>query len=571
VPNERTTSLETLAGSATHVVVPKAAEKAQIARFVAERRTPIALLLLAAAVRLVVLALHAGSPIDMDGAEYVRMGANLAHGAGLVGMRGFPVVELSPLYPLAIASLTWFVRDAHAAALALVVIAGVAYTGLLYAITRMLYGEPSARVAALIGAVLPILVQLSTETLSEMPYGVALLAGLWGLLRFVRAHRLADAAICAAAFGVAYLTRPEGSLLLLVGFAIVALVAVAATRSVRAPAAFVAIALLFVVPYAAMTAGITGRVALESKTAINFMQAKGMLGGATYLAVADAVDDTGRPIGPEIAPRYYDPHLRPPHVPLGERLGMMARAAGRHVRDLAPEFGARECGFGLLIVLSIVGITRSVWSQARTRDELILFAFVVTSYVALSTVLHFWPRYAVAFIPFAVIWAARGVVELHDWSRRSRLPDVGFALLGILVVGSLAVDVAEARPDGAPIERAAGTWIAHHGVPHARIVDVSNRVAFYGGATWAALPYGSEQGSLRYLTAVAPDYVVLDSSRAQDYPRLARWFAGAPPARQLRLVYRIDEGTGRTLRVYRWLSPPPPGGPSLPPPITRSS
>jgi 4-amino-4-deoxy-L-arabinose transferase-like glycosyltransferase len=569
VPNERTTPLETLAGaSPAALAAPRAT---RLRRFLAERRVLIVLLVLAAVVRLIVLALHAGSPIDMDAAEYVRMGANLGNGTGLVGMRGFPVVELGPLYPLLIAALTWFVRDAHVAALAIVVIAGVAYAGLLSAIARMLYGEPSARVAALIGAVLPILVQLSTETLSEIPYGVALLSGLWALLRYARARRITDAAICAAAFGAAYLTRPEASLLLALGLAIVALASREGARSVRASAAFVAVALVFVVPYAAFTAGVTGHVALESKTTVNFMQAKGMLDGTPYLAVADAVDDAGRPIGPEIAPEYYDPHLRAPHVPLSDRLAMMARAAVRHVHDLGAAFGARECGFGLLIVLSIVGLSHTIWPRTRARDELILFAFVVTLFVALSTVLHYWLRYTVAFVPFAAIWSARGIAELQDWSRRSRIADVGFTFLAMLVTGSLMVDIAEAPAKGIPVEHAAGMWIARHRPHHARVVDVSNRVAFYGGATWAALPYGNEESALHYLTAVAPDYVVLDTGRAGDYPLLARWFAGAPPARCLELMYRIDDGLGRTLRVYRWLSPPPPGGPSLPPPVVRSS
>jgi hypothetical protein len=87
-------------------------ERSRIARFIAAQHTVIALLFIAAAVRLVVLAVHAGSPIDMDGAEYVRIGHNLASGAGMVGMRGFPTVQFAPLFPLLIAALTFPCRAA---------------------------------------------------------------------------------------------------------------------------------------------------------------------------------------------------------------------------------------------------------------------------------------------------------------------------------------------------------------------------------------------------------------------------------------------------------------------------
>src|SRR6202043_3568087 len=131
-------------------------------------------------------------------------------------------------------------------------------------------------------------------------------------------------------------------------------------------------------------------------------------------------------------------------------------------------------------------------------------------------------------LPVVLVWSASGIANLRRWSLKSRLPDAGLAALGLLVVLCVAADTANARSADAGIERTTGAWLAARPAP-GPVVDVSTRTAFYAGATWSPLPYGDETASARYLRKLAPSYVVLDSSRAFQYPPLQRWFAPGIP------------------------------------------
>jgi hypothetical protein len=200
--------------------------------------------------------------------------------------------------------------------------------------------------------------------------------------------------------------------------------------------------------------------------------------------------------------------------------------------------------------LTVIGLTARVWPRARRRDEFIFFAMLGASYLALTSVWQFWPRYAAPFVVIATIWSARGILGLRRWSTRSGFGDLGTALAIVLIGASLAVDAASARSVDGAIDRSAGAWLAAHAPAHALVVDVSDRVAYYGGADWTPLPYGSPAAATRYLDRLRPAYVVIDSSRANDYPPLAPWFAGAPP--HTTAVYRESDAQGRTLTIYRW-------------------
>ena len=116
-------------------------------------------------------------------------------------------------------------------------------------------------------------------------------------------------------------------------------------------------------------------------------------------------------------------------------------------------------------------------------------------------------------------------------------------------------DVANARSADAGLERATGAWIAAHPAP-GPVVDVSTGTAFYAGAIWAPLPYGNESASAQYLRTLAPSYVVLDSSRAVEFPPLQRWFAHGIPAPLATRAFAVADDRGRRLTVYRFAPRP---------------
>jgi hypothetical protein len=343
--------------------------------------------------------------------------------------------------------------------------------------------------------------------------------------------------------------RPEGVLFAAAALAFVAVVALRRGRGAAPVLALAAGALLFIAPLAVRNAMLTGTVSLESKSAINFRLAQGLRAGTPYLAVADALDADARPVGPEIDPRFYS-RAPQPQIALRERLGLAFAAEVRHLRDLAETAIGLDYGGGALAALALLGLFGTRWRAARKSDEIVLLGYVCTGYAALAGVWHFWPRYADIVLPVAIVWAARGVTHLRRWSALTRVPDAGLLALAVLLTASAALDVAHARSTRPPVEREAGAWIAAHS-DGGLIVDVGTATAFYAGATWSPMPYADDRIAARYLRRIKPAYVVLDSSRAADYPPLHAWFANGLPSDIATRAFAATDGRGRTLVVYR--------------------
>jgi 4-amino-4-deoxy-L-arabinose transferase-like glycosyltransferase len=453
-----------------------------------------------------------------------------------------------PLYSLLIAALLPLTHDAQLAGLIVAALAGGALTAALWALAATVYDATAATIAAAIVALLPISVQLGTNVLSEVPFFALFVGGLWFLLRALRSGAARDAAACGLAFGLAYLTRWQGLLLPVYAAVVLGVPAVRVRRFPRNAATASAVALLVALPYLVVGARVSGHLWLEGETTVNAVLADRLARGETYLAIADALDADGRPVGPEIDMRYVDPRALPQGPPLSRRIVVSAEAARNHLRDLFASFAGVGYGGGILVVLALVGLTHAPWSAQRRREEAVLVGAVAMLYLALSSVWHFWPRYGAVFIPFLALWAAKGTLSLAAWSRASRLPNAGavaLAAFAALAFAGIAHDAGEAR--GAP-ERAVGAWIAQQRDRDPVVLDLSDRSAFYAGprARWSPLPYASPHLACRYVHAVAADYVVLDVRRAADDPPLSGWFSAGPSCDGLVLAYRAGP-----LRVYR--------------------
>jgi 4-amino-4-deoxy-L-arabinose transferase-like glycosyltransferase len=502
---------------------------------------------IALGIRLAIVFAQRDGPIDMDGAEYARHAQNLFLGFGDVGIHGGAVDGGPPLYPLAIAALLPLIPDAQLAGGIVSALAGVALTVGVWALGTLIYDWKVGTIAAAIVAIVPISVELGTNVLSEMPFLALVVAGLWLLLRALRSGAAIDAAACGAAFGLSYLVRWQGVAFPAIAFVALLIPSLQARGAPRNAFIAAAASLFLMLPYLANEYRISGHLRIEGESVVNAVLADGMMRGASYLSVADALDADGRPRGPEIDPRYTDLHETMPGPSLGRRIVLAAHAAVRHARDLLSAIAGRDFGWGILAALAIVGLTHSAWSPKRRAEEGLLLATVAVLYLALSSVWHFWPRYAVVFVPFLALWAAKGSLELDAWSRASGIPKMGAFALTAFTASALAVVVQHAHHDGTAPERAAGAWIAGQAA-NPFIVDISDRVAYYAGerARWQPLPYAAPAIACRYLARVGADFVVLDTARAADYPPLAGWFANGPSCPKTTLAYRVDR-----LRVYR--------------------
>jgi 4-amino-4-deoxy-L-arabinose transferase-like glycosyltransferase len=504
----------------------------------------------ALALRFAILAVRHDAPIDMEGANYARLAQNLHGGLGYVSIRGTVGTEYAPFYPLTIAAMLPIVPNAQFAGELLAVLFGVLLVCAVWLLCAEIANPRVATVAALLIAVAPVLVTLSTSVLTETPFAALLVLGIWLFLRTLRTGRAGDAAGAGAAFALAFLTRAEGAAFVL--FAGVALSAATLRRPglLRPFAAFAAVTALFVLPFVWFTYHTSGHVLYDGKSRINAVEAAGLRAGRSYLAVADAVTADGRPIGPEIDLAYHDPRGDAPAPSMRDRAVMAFDAELRHVRDLGSAFKGLAFGSWPFVALSFLGIIASMRTRERRLANTVIVASVATLYLALGSVWHFWERYAAVFLVFAIVYASQGVEAARGWSRSRRIPDVGTLMLAAVVVLLLAVDAREALGRIDAPERAVGAWIARH-EKDVLVIDASNQAAYYGGATWLPLPYGPESASRAFLNRTCPDYVVLDARRRDDYPLLARWFDGAPPAADTELVFTAA-GIDGPLRLFRY-------------------
>lgn len=186
---------------------------------VASARRPVrwpllALLLLALALR-VFWALTQTSIIEIEGAEYARIAENLLRGTGYVGTMPGPQLLFPPLYPLLIAATTLGTGNSELAGRVVSIMAGVGLVLAVYALAAWVYGSRVGLVAAMFTAAHPMLIALSGSVFSEAPYITLLTAGFYWSLRTAAGRGWVYPALAGLCFGLAYLTRQEGLIYLL--------------------------------------------------------------------------------------------------------------------------------------------------------------------------------------------------------------------------------------------------------------------------------------------------------------------------------------------------------------------
>jgi hypothetical protein len=519
--------------------------------------------LFAIAVRIGWLLWHGPSEITWDGAEYARLAANLVSGHGYVGMRGTTLFVFPPLYSLAMIALLPFSGDVERAGLAVSLLSGGLFVLPIYGIAATCYGRKAAYAAAVVAAVLPFTVQLSTVVLSDMLFLTLSAAGLHFLLRVANEWRPADAVGCSVAFALAYLTRPEGFLLWALAVGTIVILACAGRRAGRRLNAAILLAVvlpfpILAAPYVTFLTQHAHHVRIEGKSLLNLDIGLRMNQGMSYTVAADAIDRNLNQVGPEIAQDYYFEPQGRTKPSFGTVATFALHNLIRHIREIAHVTISRSCGTAVLAVLAAFGFFAGPWSKRRVWNQGILVAYGAVVALGLASVFHFWDRYFDGFVPLLIVWAASGLAVLDamiaDRLQRRRLEFAPLALAGLFLVALLFSTKARFADDSSSlVERAAGTWLAQNGGAGARTLSISDQAVFYSGGTWWMLPYAPDDATaLRYLQNVDPAYLVLDSDDAAERPYVRHWLASGVPDPRAKVVFRSGGADGPEIAVVRW-------------------
>jgi 4-amino-4-deoxy-L-arabinose transferase-like glycosyltransferase len=526
----------------------------------------ITIITIACAVRLLFMALVAvhGTEINDDGAQYARAAQNVREGLGYIGMLGKPLTLQPPLYSFLIGFGSSFTGDAESAGRLISIVAGAALPLPVFVVTRLLFGRPAGLIAAAVSAFMPFLVGLDVLVLTDPVFLTFVMAGLAFAMLARRPSDWRSAAVAGAFFGLAYLLHPEGlpeAIAILLTLAVLALVRGQSRLAVALPVAFAVPLALIALPYVVYVSHETGRLAFQGKMDDNYFVGVRLQQGMSYLQAAQGIGDDLTPLGPEL-----NGWAAPDHPTLRQRLAFAVAAAPHQLFSVARTMIARNVLTPLGALLVVLGFVRGWRGRSRIELQVLLVVLASTMFLALLSVMHFWPRYAAPLMVIAIPWLAKGALDAIAWliRLRRRIPGVAAVRAGSgilvaafaawLIVGSYSdLRVAMADPQ---LRKHAGLWLRTYDPGPKTILEHQNITGYYAHANTITFPYtDSSRVALAYIAKQKPKYIELYSSAAERpwAPYVSHWIAQRIPDRRSELIYSASTKDGSLVRIYRWL------------------
>jgi hypothetical protein len=490
-----------------------------------------------------------------DGPEFLRITKAMAArdwGAALAD-------DYHPLYSfvtLAIKLLVPLPNDGYVFAAAIVsILSGVASVLCLYLFVRSAYGAAAAWPAALALAVHPYAVRFSANVQSDGLYlalFLASVAALWGALR-VGTPALAGWA--GALAGLAYLTRPEGVGVALVGGALGGLRTLRA-RGLRARwmgwlAALGAGCLVVMAPYLVSIRLETGSWHLTKKKSLEqvaFLGEEAAAPPAAPAPVALAPASGSRSAPPPSEPAASAPA---PHEPEGQAGSSLRRSVffgflSTLASTLRPE----------ILLLLLFGVVSS-WGRPGPRAAFVLAFLGLYLVVLLGLALHYGyvsRRHALPPLVLTFGYAALGLPVLGQslvsvgqrLFRAQATPHprlaLGFGLL-CLLAPSLGKEL-RPRDHAGLAERRAAEWLRAEGLAPGPVAASKDRVAYYADAPFVPLRHTPDAGLIADLRARGARYLIVEGDGGDGSRAARRAQEGGLP-----LLHHVEAG-GREAWVY---------------------
>jgi 4-amino-4-deoxy-L-arabinose transferase-like glycosyltransferase len=455
-----------------------------------------------------------------------------------------------PLYPLAISVTQIFFERWDQAAVAVSILAGTASTAALFVFLRGAFNRQLAWIGALLFAVHPYAVAHSADVQSDGLYTFLFLSAVALLWKSCRARSVGAALATGLVAGLAYLCRPEGLGVALVGVGIFGLMIVLGKWEVRrgicGVAALVAGMLLFVLPYVTALHAQSGVWMITQKKSVS-------------LAVV--------PVRP--SPLAQEAMLQDPFL---ETVVRGSRVPKRVADVSAPNPTGLQrvltAGFALfqtladamrweIVVLAFLGALGGLRSRP-SREAFV--GVLVCAYLVVLFMLAFQSGYVSRrhTLPIGILllgYAAAGVPVAGKWgvenARRlwpSMAPATPFraALVGVCLVMLIAIPVALQEKRGERVaEREAAEWLSRQ--PAARgapVASYKQRTAYYAGAPHVRLPDGRTPDAIATLRAAGARFVIIDEGDLVENPALSR-----ATHTGLQVIYRTPQ-VGRKAVVY---------------------
>ena len=555
-------------------------------------------------VRVAALAYWQTGAIDNEGAEYARIAENLRNGIGFVGI-AMPGTELlfNPLFPALTAAASFVTHDYEWAARVVSLLLGGLLPLPVFGIASRLFSRRIGLVAALLTVLHPLLVMLSFATYSEGPYITLLLSATYVVVRALNHSSTGAWLLVGSVFGLAYLLRAEAAaaFLIAVMFALTATKGGATVKCKRAAAA-IGIFLVLTLPEVILIYRSTGKVMLEGKSTLFFELGTRILSAEKSLKVHRQLPDGHEPYSAQTAvwgregliwksAAYnwahfaVDTHLRgtgttmrtnaevirEARITLKESFRVVKEAV-RHKALVVFKnlFGNSWLWPPFLPALALLGALRRPWRRPQASSR--LFVMLVPVAPIAATFSAFWdePRYYFVLLPFLLIWASNGLIEVGLWTKASSAA-VGWRLVarpvvskciipGLIGLSIIIYPVKLARgyltaTFSNRIEKDVGLWIKRQQDHPVRIMDLAYGLplAFHANAQHVQFPYCDGDLALRFLDSAEVDYLIL--RRGDDFTQYYEdWLTRGMPDPRAELLH-VSPDVDNKYVVYRWRRP----------------
>jgi 4-amino-4-deoxy-L-arabinose transferase-like glycosyltransferase len=461
--------------------------------------------------------------------------------------------EYHPLFPALIAAVHSLIGDWELAGVVVSVIGGTAAVACLYGFVRAAFGRTTAFVAAAILAVHPYVIKFSGDVQSEGLYLGLFLGAVWALWLALRNASLRAASVAGLLCGLAYLTRPEGIGLLVVGGALAAWQALRGSWSRRRLVAWGALLFLSTAlvggPYVAWIRADSGVWSLTQKKSVGWVT--GLSGPPARYAREEAAvpPEPERAVVPpsttaqttEQAPQRSEEAPEPSPVARGisRYADALVDLAHSNLQALGPE----------LFVILLAGGLIGRWRKLSLRGLFVLgvvglyglVLFELTLNVGYVSTRHALPPVTVALGHVAA--ALLAVAGVFSGSKsKVALALILIALTGVGLLRSLRPD----RTDSVA-ERRAAEWLRAENLPPGGVAVHRRRIAYYAGAPAVKIPDKPPKNVIVKMRKWGAEYLIVSDEDIADYP----WLAKALPERA-QLLHR-EEANGVTAFVYRLL------------------